>query len=277
MDKAKVVWYADMFDRVYTVCENNTAIIEEVPALEDSYTNFKTKRTDVNARIAVLSIRDNGSVAAKNAIWDSLAGSLETICAGLRVYATKVGNLELRAQAQYAPSVFTNERGTEAIATGTRLLALANTHIASLAVYNITPAQVTTATTQLTQLAVANPKPLTNRSTKKALLELLIKQVKETRNLLKLEIDEFVRTFKTAHPAFYGEYFAARRIVHTGIRHKQTEEEAETKKQEEEAKKQDAAQSKEAAAVEGGLPDTNGTSPPGDAPSGGEGQREGEG
>jgi hypothetical protein len=47
----------------------------------------------------------------------------------------------------------------------------------------------------------------------------LVKQIRETNDLLKFEMDELVRTLEMDQPDFTGEYFAARRIRRTGIRH----------------------------------------------------------
>ena len=283
-----------MFDRVKLVCDANITIIDGVPALADSYTNFKNKLIIVKERMAALSNDENGLAANKDLVWMQLALALKGITAGLRAYARKQGNLELLALAKYTKSAFKQDRGTEAVALATNLIALAQANIASLANYNVTPAKMTAATTLLAQLTAANPKPVAQRTNDKVLRQLLYKQVKDTSDVLTGEMDELVRTLEDEEPLFSEEYFAARRIYRTGIRHEQPEGAAkakktskqETKKEEEETKKEEQpnesrnARSPETSAtteytsIETGHPATNGSSPPDDAPSGGEGQTE---
>lgn len=288
MNKAKVTWKVDMFDRVKLLCDTHIAIIQLVVALDAGYTIFKAMLVNVKNRMQLVTVEENGLADNKDKIWEELAKKLKSLTAALRAYAKDQRNMELRALAMFTPSAFTKERGTDAIALGTRLIDLLNTHVASLADYNVTPAKVTAASNLLAQLAAANPKPVAERTNLKVLRELLVKAVDETTVQLKDVIDELVNTLEEDEPEFVEQYFAARRIQHTGIRHEQTEEEAaarklkrEAKKQEEEAKKQEATQSKEAkqpeATSDEGQPDTNGASPPDDAPSGDEGQTEGEG
>lgn len=226
MDKSKVTWKVDMFDRVKLVCENNIVIVTGLPALDDAFTRFKAKLTDVKQRMEQLSLEENGYADTKQAAWGDLALKLNAICAGIRAYAKKQGNLELLAQAKFVPSTFTNGSSTVAIAWAGRLIELVNVHIASLANYNVTPAKVTAANDLLTELTDVNPKPVTQVTTDKSLRELLIKQVRETNALLKSEMDELVRTLEFDEPDFTGEYFAARRIRRTGIRHEEPTETA---------------------------------------------------
>lgn len=280
MNKEKITWKVDMYNRVKVVCDNNITIINGVPALSDSYTNFKAKLVIVKDQMEILSPEDNGLVATRDLAWTKLAFELKKITAGLRAYAKKTGNLVLLAQAKYTKSAFTQDRGTEAIALANNLIDLAQTNIASLANYNVTPAKITAATDYLTELTIYNPQPTTQRSSDKALRGLLVKGVEEISMLLKTEMDELVRTLEDEEPLFYGEYFAARRLVHTGIHHKEelTEEEAaakrlkkeaaklkkEDKKKEAESKKEEdtTTESKEASPPPAGQPDTNGITPP---------------
>ncbi|MBK9017629.1 MAG: hypothetical protein IPM82_28260 [Saprospiraceae bacterium] len=163
MNKSKVTWNVDMFDRVKLVCDDNITIVQSVVALDDAYTDFKARLVDVKDRMEQVTVEDDGTAGNKDKIWETLAKKLKGLCASLRAYAKNQNNLELRAQAKYTPSAFTQERGTDAIALGNRLIDLVNTHVASLANYNVTPAKLTEATNLLTQLTEANPKPVTER------------------------------------------------------------------------------------------------------------------
>lgn len=220
MDKTKVTWKVDMFDRVKTVCENNQAILTGLPALDDSFADFKLKLADVKQRMEAVSQMDNGAATVKDYVWEQLAMKLDALCSGLRAYAKKQGNLALMAQSKFSPSGFINDRGTDAIALAQRLLDLVNTHVASLANYNVTPAKVTIATNLLTQLDNVNTLPTTERTNGKALREILVKMVRATNDLVKTEMDPLVVTLKEEQPLFADQYFAARRLQRTGIRHK---------------------------------------------------------
>ena len=223
MDKSKVNWKVDMFDRVVDLCDANAGTLESVPALETSYNAFKAKCTDVKARMGPLSIEDNGLAEAKNKTWDKLAKQLDSITAAISAYASVTDNIALQAQARFSPSEFLKARITDATSTAKELLTLANTHIGELASYNMTTDKVKTAETLLSELVAMAPKPTTSRSTNKALRSALFDLVAETNSLLKSQMDKLVRTLAADHPDFVAEYFAARRLVRTGIRHRQPE------------------------------------------------------
>lgn len=273
-----------MFDRVIFVCDANMDIIESVPALEDSYTAFKLRVVADKALMQQVSNEENGYAEAKDSVWEDLAEALDSMCAGLRVYAKKQGNIELRAQAKFTKTSFLQTRGSDAIAMANNRLTLLNAHVANLSNYNVTPAKVTAATTMLGQLEVLNPKPTGQRSVDKAIRKSLVKRVKETTIVLDQEIDDLMLTLTATEPLFVAQYFNARRIQRTGIRHEKPEGDPEAMNlnhkeghppQPKEALNPDTTALPDDTATDTGHSATNGASPPDNAPSIGEGQAEG--
>ena len=219
MDKSKVTWKVDMFDRVKTVCDENITIVNSVTALGAVYIVFNDKLVLVKNRMELVSLLDNGYAAAKAKTWEELAQKLDMYCGSLSSYAKRQGNLTLLAQARFAPSVFTGGRCTDAIAQAGFLIDLLNTHVANLADFNVTPAKMTAATNLLTLLSELNSMPTTERSNGKVLRQLLFKQVTDLTNLVKSEMDPLVNSLQEDETQFVEQYFAARRIQKTGIRH----------------------------------------------------------
>lgn len=221
MDKSKVTQKVDMFDRVIVICDSNIAIINGVPELKSSYEHYKDKVTDVKAMMKEGSTDDSGYAKEKGITWEALAIDLDIICEGLRAYANKNKNTVLAVKAQFAPSLFTKDRGTDAVQVARNLIALVQEHLPSLAGYNITQAKVTDAASLVDKLDSLNPKPIALRTTGKALRVMLHEAVKDTTALLNDEMDAMVKTLRREEPLFVQEYFNTRRLQKTGIRHEQ--------------------------------------------------------
>jgi hypothetical protein len=226
MNKSKVTWYMDMYNRVIFVCDNNTDIIQDLIPLDEAYQIFKPKVAHAKTVSNQISTESNGYAEHKDKVWHEMALTLEGLCAAVRAYAQKQNNIELRAQAKFSPSAFEEKRGTDAIALGRNLITLVNSQVANLADYKVTPAKITAATTMLDVLENLNPKPTGQRSVDKALREQLVKEIREINILLRQEMDDLVKTLKLTESLFVDEYFNARRIQRTGIRHQQPDETA---------------------------------------------------
>jgi len=264
-----------MFGRVMYVCDANPDIIESVPALAETYDLFKLRVAADNDLAEQVPDEEEGNGFAENKdkVWEELGGSLNSMLGGLRAYAKQQNNIELFTQAKFAPGRFLQKRGSDAINYANSKLALLTAQVANLADYNVTTAKITAATALSANLYLLNPKPLGQRSVDKALRSQLFKQIKETNKLLKERLDSLMLAIAPDHPYFVQQYFNARRLVRTGIRHRQPEEEtanaSKLKTAEEAAPQQAASQEPEEGhpAAEGGQPDTNGSQPPTESPN----------
>lgn len=144
----------------------------------------------------------------------------------LSVFATRTRNHELKNDVDFTESELEYMRPGELLGVAELVLELIPKYQTELVALGLNDADVTTLSAYVNGFTGATTATRSTITARKAAGALLKPQFAETGEILKEQLDGLMEQFRTSSPAFYNEYWNARKTMDYGIRHEKEEENA---------------------------------------------------
>ena len=141
------------------------------------------------------------------------------IASAVRAFAIKTKNNTLAGEVDFNQSDITSARDEDALANCQNIHDLANTNIASLGIFGVTAARLTTLQTAITAFSGLMGKPRQTIATGKTATQQLSDAFDAADLALDEELDNLIGQFTPANAKFVGDYQNARTIVDTAASH----------------------------------------------------------
>lgn len=176
----------------------------------------------IEAKDGVKAIRDTASKqeSPTGGITDEKAqarGDLEDLALEIAdqvsAYAAKNSDVGLAAQVHVSRSSLDQAQDDDLVQVAERIRDAANTNVAALADYGVTPAEVTALSDAITAFSGMKSSPRTAKAAKSGATQSIASLVQAARSLFRTQLDKMMTPFRKTNPEFYTGYFAARVIV----------------------------------------------------------------
>lgn len=209
-----------MFKTVQTVCDINLALITPNVGLNNTYTQFNTLMNSVTPIAQVQTTNKKGIAIDKKRARQNLVLAIEVATGIIKAHFDSVQNAEIFLSVNVSFSRLQNMRDSLFVIYAENVIALLNTHQLTLAPFGVDAAFITNITTLLGDYIQIISMPTAARnSISTATAELKMKRT-EIANFLNNELDNAMLVLKQSEPTFYFTYRNARKIIDSGIRHK---------------------------------------------------------
>lgn len=206
-----------MYHSVIALCEDKAAIIALVPAFEISYNLFKALVTAIMAAATQLAAQTGGLRISKRVVKKQLAELCSSIAGLVYAYASVIHDDVLREAMHITSSDIYNAKDDETIEICNNVYTTANTNLAVLGDYGVTAPLLLLLQNTINDYADKAPKPVLNRSQRKALRAQMYALFDDGDVILKEQMDKLaVNYLSNGNALFYGEYHAAREIMDPG-------------------------------------------------------------
>jgi regulator of sigma D len=212
-----------MFLAVFLVVNANMLIWSTLVAFATAFNKFKLKIVDVedaDEQATKIIVGYAKNKKQKRLAMKNIAMRLK---GAVQAYAIATGNTVLFDSVNFSPSKIMSGKSSAALARATVIYEAANANVAALADYGITPANVSTCLTAITDYegAISTPKEAIGQ--RFVAHKQLTNFINEADAMLLFEMDKLMENFKETAPTFYAQYFENRKITgiathHTGIK-----------------------------------------------------------
>jgi hypothetical protein len=205
-----------MFIRLESRLDNNLTIVNTKPALVTAHTSLKNQISNIRATDLIATNIITGVAQDKKALRQQLNETCFLLSSTLAAYAGNTNNNTLY-QEVYLPVSSIELMRDDQISTYAQLLHdRANTHVANLADYGITPASVSDFQALINSYTATSQKPRTAISDRKTAVANLKTQFTDTNNWIKRVLDKLIIPLKPDYPDFVTQYFNDRIIIDDG-------------------------------------------------------------
>lgn len=208
--------HLSMFKTVNEVCNQNIALITPITALNDAYTTFVTNLGLINDVVLQQTLQIEGVAEDKTVLKYKLARIGSIVSNVVKAYAISIGDNTLKREVDYSESDLRRSRDVTIQLHCQTIYNLANTHLAALAAFGITPTVMTTLATAISDYQVKMQSPTVARDERAVATVNLASVITETNDLLRFQIDNNMRIMELSEPDFYKLYKNARKIIDLG-------------------------------------------------------------
>lgn len=215
-----------MFGSVFTVLEENAALVNSLSGLAAAQERFKSGQLIINQNRQVQEAKTTGLTRNKKAKRDKLVQMITMFSAALKGYGVAVNNEDLKAKADYTPSNLLRVADSVMYDIGVLLHSLATTYKDDMVRYFIGEAELKEMEQVLSEFALAIPKKRVATAFSKTSTDNIESVFAAQDKLLREEMDVLMVLFQVSHPDFYNSYKNARAIVNYTGRGKSTVSEA---------------------------------------------------
>lgn len=158
-----------------------------------------------------------GVTSIKQEARTALAEQLRFIASRIVLYALNAGDATLQKDAHLPASTIKLAKDDAVVGMVTRITGLATTHLADLASFGVTAAQVSALSAAGIAYAAQIGAPARKRSTSKEATKTIAALIKTARTQLRT-MDVHMILWRESNPDFYAQYQMARRIIKPGFR-----------------------------------------------------------
>ena len=197
----------EMFSTVSACMGTNKTLWNGVKAIGDTVADLNDGIGEISGSAGKQQTPITGATGAKAQVRHDYEEQILVIASQLSALAEVKSDANLAGQVELTLSALDKLADDDLEETGTRIANLATTHMAALADYGITAADVTALngfTTQFHGIKTAPREAVVDRSSQ------------TTTSLLRNRLDKMLTRFKKSNPEFYAGYLAARVIVERG-------------------------------------------------------------
>lgn len=192
---------------------SNNATWSAIPIINSFKTNLDDLVLSIKEKMKATGDSTKGLTASKNELKEQIAVKTAILSGALSAYATVSDNPELLQNGYFSKSEIAKLRDAELPERISYLTGLLSPHLADLADYGVTEAQVTDLTTSTDDFREMIGQPRLKQSqanlAKKAIEEL----VSNAGDILNSQLDKVMLQFQFSNPEFYDGYKKARVIV----------------------------------------------------------------
>jgi hypothetical protein len=207
----------NMYHSVIALCEGNLPIIALVLAFQTSYNAFKITVTAIVTAAAQLQMQTGGLAISKKTAKKNLAELASGIAGLVYAYASVIYDDDLKAAMHITSSDISQALDEEVPLICGNVYTAANTHLVALADYGVTGLLLMAFQAAIDDYVDKAPKPILNRSQKKALRAQMYLMFGDADVILKEQLDKIAINFlRNGNALFYGKYHASREIMDPG-------------------------------------------------------------
>lgn len=202
-----------MYKAVETVLSENRETIDSVPMFADSVNEFRVGLRSIEDLDNHYQSAGTGAAANKYEARDEVAEKIMQITGPLSVYARRIGDTNLESICGSSESKYRyNFRDTEVLQRARLIVQRVGEHLEHLAPYGITEQMISGLKAAVGNYDSAMRGKESRDASSVAAREGLSKAMGEVDEILKEEIDEFMKMYKNSKPVFANQYWAARVI-----------------------------------------------------------------
>jgi len=207
-----------MIRTVDAVCVAKASVIAQVKAFEKSHTALKAKMGEIlvtarERKLVLTGITDDKQTKKKE------LAILGNIVAGVvKGYANTVGDKKLAAEVNFSESGLLADKDEEILINADIIFTRATKFKIELVDYGITPELLDGFEALIGDFSDKKPAPTNAKNTKEVLTVKLDLLFDEANDILKLQMDNTGKIFKTLNTEFYDLYKASRKIINRGHR-----------------------------------------------------------
>lgn len=201
-----------MYGNVIQVCnanKNEWASSAIITNIVDSITLSLNK---INENNTLLQGDSSGTTQAKKKEKEEMVAAAIYVAAALKAMASITGNLALAADVNFSPSDILRVKETDADDICLHIHQLGTTHLAALADYDITQADLDLLAKEIKDFTDLIGKPRISIGQGKAIREEIDAIIQKTDLQLRDQLDNLMLKFSTKSPAFYSQYLSARDV-----------------------------------------------------------------
>lgn len=206
----------NMYRAVLQQSEENTQLIQSVPAFEAAMAAFKTSVAAVLSTVQQQLQVTSGATVSKAAAKKDLCTFTVDVAAAMFAYASATGNLVLKEQSRITLSELLRAKDEVLTPRCRNYFDLAKNNADALRDYGITEALITSFKNALDNYSTAVPTPRNAIAQRAAYRKNLGELVKQADGILKERLDKLVKNFKTSGGAYYNAYKSNRTILNPG-------------------------------------------------------------
>lgn len=198
---------------VILVCDNAINVWENQPGFVAGYDAFKIIFGNINTQAQKQETGPQGATASKEAGWNVMANTGNSIRSKVQNYASVAGNEELFVNVNFSFSKLRKTRANRAIERARIILEQATGVIANLGDYGVTQQNLDDFEDiiEIFEGLAGGPKRVI--SERKSATDILKRTLfKECEKVLNDQLDKAMENFKESAPQFYADYFNARRL-----------------------------------------------------------------
>jgi hypothetical protein len=194
----------------------NATVTATLPNFAGYFTAIQTGITQIQVIREAQEFDKTGITANKNQLKANLIAQAIDISRKVVAYATFVNNPILLNEVKYNESELKKSADSILKDQCQVIYDRANSNVAALATYGVTPALLTTLLTTLNSYNTSIPKPRLGIADKKQATDQLVILLKSVDDNF-TKIDTIIEIVRMSQPNFYNEYKIARKIVETGV------------------------------------------------------------
>ena len=207
----------NMYHTVIALCEDNLPVVALVLAFQTSYNAFKTTVTAIVTAAAQLQTQNGGLQTSKKVAKKNLAELASGIAGLVYAYASVIDDNVLKGAMDITSSDIMQAKDEDVPLICGNVYDAANTHLAALPDYGVTALLLTAFQAAIDDYNDKSPRPMLNRSQKKALRAQMYLMFDDADAILKEQMDRLsVNFLSNGNALFYGQYHASRTIIDPG-------------------------------------------------------------
>lgn len=198
------------------VLDQNSSTWNAIPALVTAKNELDANIKSIEDCLA-LQLRDiTGHTEAKAVAKEEMGAQTVLVAGGVMAWAVATGDEGLAEEMNIFPSELNKYRDSAVAQRCQHVADSANAHIASLADYGVTAADVTALQTRIDAYLVLVQQPRNVITARKGATSEIGLLVRDTQKLLTRRLDMLMRRFVVSAPEFYRQYTNARIIIDRG-------------------------------------------------------------
>lgn len=201
-----------MFNTVVAVCDQNSAVIATIPALDTAYTTFKTQCGFINDVSLEQLLQIKGETVEKAKLKNALALRASIVSRVVRAYAISINDSVLRNEVDYTESVLAKQRDITIQLNAQIIFDRANTHLVALASFGITAGVMTDLTTAISDYQAHLSSPTVARDKRAGATTELDEKIGMANDILRFQMDDTMQILRLPEAKFFRLYTNARKI-----------------------------------------------------------------
>ncbi len=200
-------------------CERQIDVVNEFLPFKQAFQEFRECLTEIGVLFRIQDTPTIGITQNKIYLKTEMAKAAIEIANGICFYAEDTKNYQLLEKADFSTSDIIQARDFISAQRCFILQALAEEHLTPLASYGIHTSHLEDFTARITAFESVIIGPREFQAQKKAATRALDVLIKKADHIMKNRMDRMVTRLRSRHPQFYQDYFNARKIINTGLRH----------------------------------------------------------
>lgn len=202
-----------MFNTVVAVCDQNSAVIATIPALDTAYTSFKTQCDFINVVLKEQLLKIKGEAVEKAKHKNALALRASIVARVVRAFAISINDNVLRNETDYTESVLAKQRDISIQLNAQIIYERANTNLAALAPFGITAGVMTDLVNAITVYQTHLSSPTVARDKRAGATTELDLKISTANDLLRFQMDDTMQILRLPESKFFRLYTNARKII----------------------------------------------------------------